>query len=126
MKSLRILLADDDQDIRELVAEAIGRRGHTVETVEGGRELLERLKDGPSGFDVIVTDNDMRGGPSGLEVLILLRRHRQGFEDIPLILHSANPSPQLRMDVAAVGGAFCSKLSGFTCLLAALDELAKD
>lgn len=125
MKNLRILLADDDPDVRELVTLAAEQRGHSIETVGNGAELLERLKNGPGEFHVVVTDNDMPGGPPGKEILFRLLRHDLRFRDTPIILHSASTEGGLREFSEELGGIFCRKRGAYECLFAALDELAK-
>lgn len=55
----RILLADDDAAIRDLVRRALESDGHAVDVTEDGAEALERLAGGRDRFDLIVTDVEM-------------------------------------------------------------------
>ncbi|MBA4192917.1 MAG: response regulator [Planctomycetaceae bacterium] len=55
----RILLADDDMAIRDLVRRALEADGHSVEATEDGAEALERLARGRDRFELIVTDVQM-------------------------------------------------------------------
>jgi CheY-like chemotaxis protein len=43
----RVLVVEDDVDIRDLVADILRLEGYSVEAVENGREALERLRSGP-------------------------------------------------------------------------------
>ena len=52
--SLRLLVVDDEPEIRELLTEYLTARGHTVEVALDGRGALERLRTHP--FDVVLTD----------------------------------------------------------------------
>jgi CheY-like chemotaxis protein len=82
----RVVLAEDDFEMRSLVARALRDDGATVEEVTTGRELLERVLAALAATatmpDVIVSDIRMPGG-SGLDVLRELRR--RGCE-IPVVL----------------------------------------
>ncbi|MBA3452828.1 MAG: sigma-54-dependent Fis family transcriptional regulator [Deltaproteobacteria bacterium] len=65
-----VLLVDDDDDTRELLAEGLKRRGHDVNAVDSGRAALEWMRD--RDVDVVVTDVQMPG-MSGVELCELLQ-----------------------------------------------------
>lgn len=50
----RILLAEDEQSVREFVHRALVHRGHEVTTVNDGGEALEALQD--ARYDLLLTD----------------------------------------------------------------------
>ncbi len=50
----RILLAEDEESVREFVRRSLELRGHDVVAVVDGGAALEQL--GESGFDLVVTD----------------------------------------------------------------------
>jgi CheY-like chemotaxis protein len=83
---LTVLVADDDEDIRSLVAEALRADGYRVIEARDGAELLEHLRGAldESGArpDVVVTDVLMPK-LSGLGVLDALRRAQW---NVPVIL----------------------------------------
>jgi CheY-like chemotaxis protein len=56
---LRILLADDQNDIRTLTTYQLKRSGHKVVAVKNGRDALKAAK--TSRFDVILLDQEMPG-----------------------------------------------------------------
>lgn len=63
--ALRILLVEDDEDIRLSVSELIQEMGHTVRDFPSAEAALEALA--TSGFDVLLTDLSLPG-LSGLEL----------------------------------------------------------
>ena len=56
-KSLRILVAEDTDENRELVSELLKRRGHKVVGVSDGRKALEALA--KDSYDVVLMDEQM-------------------------------------------------------------------
>ncbi|PLX34702.1 MAG: response regulator [Hyphomicrobiales bacterium] len=50
----RILLAEDDEDMRKFLTRALEKAGHDVVSYGEGRSAYERLKDEP--FDLLLTD----------------------------------------------------------------------
>jgi signal transduction histidine kinase/two-component SAPR family response regulator len=72
---LRVLLIDDNEQVRTVTGEMLLDSGHVVTGAAGGAEALAMLEREPDGFDVVVTDYAM---PlvSGLEVIRLARNLR--------------------------------------------------
>jgi len=68
--SPRILLVDDDRDIRSINAELLVQSGYDVDTAEDGASGWRALK--ARHYDVLVTDNTMPG-VTGLELIKKLR-----------------------------------------------------
>lgn len=56
----RVLVAEDDSALRELLVELLGDAGHVVTAVPNGAEALARLASGAA-FDVVLTDLMMPG-----------------------------------------------------------------
>ena len=77
-----ILVVDDDERLRALLAEYLGGRGFTVQTAVDGEAGLEVAKGG--GVDLVVLDI-MMPGMDGLEVCRTLR----GFSKVPVIMLTA-------------------------------------
>jgi len=67
----RVLLVDDDEDLRTLLCEGLQCRGMNVETVESAQACLRRIEQNQ--FDVVVTDVEMPG-MNGIELCRLLTR----------------------------------------------------
>ena len=74
-----ILLAEDDHELRELLAFCLFRAGYNVTSCANGLKLLEHLEDCPGNdgphFDLVLTDLRMPA-LTGLEVL-------ENFHDFP-------------------------------------------
>ena len=64
--SIRVLVADDERNLRELLVRELSRKGHAVEGVGDGEAALERLRDDPP--DVLILDMRMPR-LEGIEVL---------------------------------------------------------
>mgnify|MGYP001576683050 FL=1 len=72
-KSLRILCADDNTMLGDVMIQFFSTAGHAVEHVANGLEAWEKLSRDIGHFDVLVTDNQMPG-LNGLELVKLLRQ----------------------------------------------------
>jgi len=68
VRRLSVLVADDEDFVRELLVEVLGERGHLVTHAGDGEEALERFRSGR--FDVVVADYQM----PGLDGVTLLER----------------------------------------------------
>jgi DNA-binding NtrC family response regulator len=79
----RILVVDDDTDMRTLLADVLGDEGYAVEGVANGAEALIRLR--AESFAAIVLDKNMPG-LSGLDLLPGLRTI---CPDTPVIMITA-------------------------------------
>jgi CheY-like chemotaxis protein len=55
----RVLVADDEESMRTLVARAIAMDGHEVVTAQDGAEALEILMREEGAFDLLLTDIQM-------------------------------------------------------------------
>ena len=60
MNSPRVLIADDEPELRQLFAEALGESGIPVRTAVSGGQALEILKKNP-GIEVLLSDIRMPG-----------------------------------------------------------------
>jgi CheY-like chemotaxis protein/PAS domain-containing protein len=84
----RILVADDEPQIRNTIRDVLMRRGATVFLCQSGAEAIELLEDAEAGkdevphFDLIVSDIRMPDR-NGYEVFSAARRWR---DDLPVIL----------------------------------------
>jgi CheY-like chemotaxis protein len=78
--TIRVLLVEDDDDNRELMAEVLEAAGFAVATAASGAVGLERLAAG--GIDVVVTDVGMPG-MGGLE---LARAAKEIAAAVPVVV----------------------------------------
>ena len=78
-----VLIIDDNETMREGVAQVVRRMGHKVCATSSGSEALTIFKKSPADF--VITDLKMNG-MDGLEVL---RRIREVDPDCPTLLMTA-------------------------------------
>lgn len=55
----RILIADDEESMRQLVARAIAMDGHDIVTAQDGAEALDIIANENGAFDLLLTDIKM-------------------------------------------------------------------
>ncbi len=84
-KPIRILVMDDDPEIRNVLDRFLSERGYEVETAADGEAGLEALRLNPP--DVLLMDLEMPK-LNGLEVL---RRMKLERIDVPVITISGHP-----------------------------------
>jgi len=87
-----VLYVDDDQPILLMVEAMLKRLGYRVTTVEHPREALQRVRDDPLGFDLVVTDFNMPE-LNGLQLAAELAGLRPG---LPVAISSGFLSDELR------------------------------
>jgi DNA-binding response OmpR family regulator len=82
----RILIVDNEPNVRLVFRTAMESAGHTVDEAEDGEAALECLRRG--GFDLLLLDLQMPG-LGGMDVL---RRLRDGGDDVPVVVATAHGS----------------------------------
>ncbi len=85
----RILLVEDDHELREAIADALTHRGHAVVAVDDGREGLARMREDPP--DVVVLDL-MMPVLDGWQFRVEQRRD-PAIAETPVVAISASQSP---------------------------------
>jgi DNA-binding response OmpR family regulator len=121
----RLLLAEDDLEMQDMVAGALRDDGYDVVTVRDGGELLSRLA--PSGetteaYDLVISDIRMPVC-SGLTMLEGLRRARS---TMPVILMTAFGDDEVRKEVEAHGGVLFDKPFDIDDLRTAILHMLRD
>jgi CheY-like chemotaxis protein len=99
MNGFRILVVDDEEDVRETLSEMIKGLGYQVLIAEGGKEALEKIK--TEKVDLIITDLAMPK-MNGLELIV---RSKQNNPNIPIAVISAFGSAE-NTTYALTRGAF--------------------
>lgn len=92
MEELRLLLVDDEEHFRQVLAKRLSRRGMAAEQAGSGEECLNMLEKRP--MDVVILDVKMPG-MDGLEVL---RRIKERYEQTEVILLTGYANTQDGVD----------------------------
>jgi signal transduction histidine kinase len=95
--SKRVLVVDDDPDIRQFLLDRLGSYGYVVETAVDGREALDALERGA--FDGILLDIRMPE-LGGLEVLRHLRESRSM---VPVVMITASEARERAIQAVSEG-----------------------
>ena len=112
----RILLAEDDDSMRDFLAKALKRAGHEVISCADGDEGLSVFEGQPDGFDLLLTDIVMPG-IDGIELARVLR-NQEATKDIPIIALSTKAEDMLNAETRRQFAAYLVKPFG-------LDELPR-
>ena len=97
--STRILVVEDDPDIRTILSRFLGRRGYAVKAAENGAEALELLSHEP--VDLILSDVRM----PRMDGLELLQAVRQRDPDVQLVLMTAYSTVRDAVEAIQAGAA---------------------
>jgi two-component system, OmpR family, phosphate regulon response regulator PhoB len=95
----RVLLVDDDEDIREVVGAMLDAVGLTVSSVMSAEEALERVR--AETFDMVVLDWNLPG-MTGLELCRLLRKD-PSLVRLPVLFLTAHASSKDVVEAFASG-----------------------
>jgi len=104
---LSVLVADDNPTNREVIGKILERSGHAVTLVNDGEQAIDAIeREAP---DVVILDRNMPG-MSGIEALQALRLMTRGRERLPVIMLSADVTPEAKREALEAGAdAFLSK-----------------
>jgi two-component system response regulator FlrC len=94
----RILVVDDEEGLRDFVAEALEADGHTAVKAEDGQSALARLRG--HHFDLLITDLRM---PGPIDGLALLRRARAEWPDMEVIVLTAFGTVETAVEAMRLG-----------------------
>src|ERR1044071_2825433 len=101
-RAQKILVVEDEMDIRRIYAELLIRSGYGVDTAEDGEagwKMLHAVRHDPGSYDLLITDNNMPR-LSGLDLIKKLRSARM---TLPIILASGAPLNDIEeLQLAAV------------------------
>ena len=107
----RIVVAEDDFEMRRLVADCLRKEGYEVHEVADGAELLLRIEDSfilrrvPAPVDLFVTDIRMPVY-TGLEIVSGLR---EAGMHVPVVIMTAFGNPETRERAEALGAVLLDK-----------------
>jgi len=107
VRSLRVLVADDQQANRTVLTRILERAGHKVQQACDGEEALDQLEQ--DNIDIAIVDMHMPR-LSGLDVIRQLRYMQAGGRKTPVIVLSADATAQAARDAEDAGApAFLTK-----------------
>jgi DNA-binding response OmpR family regulator len=95
----RLLVVEDDADLREAMASALAADGHGVQVAADGHAALEALGDG--GQDLVLLDISLGAGPDGVEVCRRLRRADADVYVMMLTAHDREADVVLALEAGA-------------------------
>ena len=99
MPDAKVLVTDDEEDIREVVADRLSHWGYEVAQAEDGIECLERLE--TFSADLLVLDLRM----PRMDGLTVLRTLREQGSQVPVLILSASSERNIAEDTMAEGAA---------------------
>ena len=97
----RILVVDDDPDLRSVLQERLTHRGYRVETAENGHDALTKLD--RADFDGVPLDYLMPG-ITGLTVLQHIRQHRPL---LPVVMMTGQTGSRVAVQARTAGARAC-------------------
>ena len=96
MNNARILVVDDEPQIRRVMRTTLVGRGYMVSDAKSGEEALEKLRD--ERFDLVLLDMNMPG-MGGLEACRVIRSQ----SDIPVVILSIRNAEKDKVEVLDAG-----------------------
>jgi two-component system OmpR family response regulator len=99
-RSAKVLVVEDEDNIRYVVVAALRLGGFEVEEASAGRDALQVVRHGPTSPDLVVLDV-MLPDLDGFEVC---RRMRSDGLDIPVIFLTARDATEERLRGLTIGG----------------------
>ena len=117
--ALRLLVVDDDPDIRGLLRDVLGRAGYLVDEAPDGRAALRRLFESPPALVILDV------GMPGLDGYATLERIRD-LSDVPVLMLTAR-AEELERVRGLTGGAddYVAKPFGHQELVARVQALLR-
>jgi excisionase family DNA binding protein len=78
----RVLVVDDEASIRDLLAKTLALAEYDVDTAPDGPAALDRLREGRTGYNLMIADLRM----PGMDGLTLIREAKQLSPNLPIII----------------------------------------
>ena len=93
----RVLVVDDEEGIRDLLAKTLQLAEYDVDLAEDGRAALERLRMTP--YDLLITDLRM----PGVDGLTVIREARRLKSDLPVIIITGYSTEATAIEAIDIG-----------------------
>lgn len=65
----RILVVDDEEEVRHALQRRLQREGYQVDVAEGEADGIEKIRQASPAYDVVITDMAMENPDSGVRIL---------------------------------------------------------
>lgn len=118
-KNRRVLLADDDAEVRKLLVEVMILKGFDVTDAEDGKMALELYEHAAGGFDLLMTDICM----PEMNGCDLIREIRRQDQQLPIIVVTGYADPELINEIESCNATLFEKPIDFSSLYACIDAL---
>jgi len=92
-----ILVVDDNENIREVLAVILSGSGYRCESAKNGLDAMERVRQ--SRFDAVVTDLEM----PEMDGIALTREIRQQFSSLPVMVMTGHSDEEYRESAFRAG-----------------------
>lgn len=97
--SQKILIVDDEQQVCDVLVEALSYMGHETDTARDGKDAMEKIERAP--FGVVITDMDM----PRMDGMELIRRLVEKKNEVDIIAITGHTMKYKYTDVVAAGAA---------------------
>ena len=97
MNNARILIVDDEKNIRNVIAQALESLGHSVHVAFDGKDAMMQLEADP--YDLILTDLNM----PGIDGIELLRRAVEKYPSVQIAVISAHGTVENAVEAMKLG-----------------------
>ena len=91
IKKNRVLIVEDERDIRELMSFHLSKQNIEIETAKDGKEAYNKLLKGK--YDLIIMDW-MIPGVSGLDLISWMRKQGHAQHSVPILMVTAKSAPE--------------------------------
>ena len=112
----KILVVDDDADMRGLLSDVLESDGYRVGTAESGEKALQALAE--EQYDLVLTDLRMKG----MLGTALLSEIKHRYPETGVILMTAFGSDQIRDQTRRLGAAYIEKPVKLNSLLLEIEK----
>jgi two-component system response regulator GlrR len=113
----RVLVADDEASVRDLLIRVLGNAGHEVVAVDTAEAAL--LKLARQRFDILVADKNLPG-MDGLDLVRLVRSHHPHLRAIMITAYPTPASERLAGEMGV--HSYVTKPFGIVTIVATVDE----
>ena len=102
-KNKSVLIADDQEELREVLADKLHALGKEVIAFSSGRRLLVHLQDASVDVELVVLDLDFGvGEPDGIEILKVIN---EKWYDLPVIILTGKGNVDAAVEAVQYGAA---------------------